>query len=145
MPDTGLSLQGIGPALGALGAVQHQLPGPPHGTMPSLRQSEVVAHCLVVAEAMLHCMCFSIVLCRHASRQRRHWGGKPATGPTRLSGCGCVPHTGWFFFKLFRKTMCIFRFRCGILSSGRGSRGRLARFLDVCPSVCVSSVGGKGA
>ena len=40
--------------------------------------------------------------------------------------------------------MCIFRFRCGILSSGRGSPGRLARFLDVCPSVCVSSVSGKG-
>ena len=40
--------------------------------------------------------------------------------------------------------MCIFRFRCGILSSGRGSRGRLARFLDVRPSVCVSSVSGKG-
>lgn len=40
--------------------------------------------------------------------------------------------------------MCIFRFRCGILSSGRASRGRLARFLDVCPSVCVSSVSGKG-
>ena len=40
--------------------------------------------------------------------------------------------------------MCIFRFRCGILSSSRGSPGSLARFLDVCPSVCVSSVSGKG-
>ena len=105
-------------------------------------KSKVVAHCLVVAGAMLHCMCFSIVLCRHASRQRRRWGGKPATGPTGLSGCGCVPHTGWFFFKLFRKTFFDAEIEahvyfCGSLSSGRASRGRLARFLDVCPSVCV--------
>ena len=59
---------------------------------------------LIVPEAMLHCMCFSIVLCRHAWRQRRRWGGKPATGLARLSGCVCAPHTGWLFFKLFRKT-----------------------------------------
>ena len=30
------------------------------------------------------------------------------------------------------------------LPSGRASRGRIARFLDVGPSVCVSSVSGKG-
>ena len=48
-------------------------------------------------------------------------------------------------FRCRDRSPCVFfAFVCGILSSGRGSRGRLARFLDVCPSVCVSSVSGKG-